>query len=121
VGKLLANIFAWRLLKENHEKQVEFMRWWMGWQRSHPDKFYYARSRIFTLAEEGPEENWIMVDEYAHREDFDRQWKAAREDPELAKVLKDAKTRWDTLIVLGSRRKGEVWTELEELTVEFRK
>jgi hypothetical protein len=117
----LVNIVRWRVLKENSKKQFEFMHWWMDWQRSHPEKFYYTRSRLFTFAEEGSsEENWMFLDEYEQREDFHKQLKAAREDPELSKVLNDeCFPGWDPLIVLGSKRRGEVWTEVEKLRVEL--
>jgi hypothetical protein len=94
----------------------------MDWQRSHPEKLYYTRSRLFTSTEEGSsEENWMFLDEYEKREDFDKQMKAAREDPELSRVIKDeCFPRWDPLRVPGSKRKGENWTELEELRVEFK-
>jgi hypothetical protein len=119
---LFANIVRWRVPQENIEKHLEFMRWWMDWQRAHPEKFYYTRSRLFTFTEEGSsEENWMFLDEYEQREDFDKQMKAAREDPELAKVMKDeCYPRSDAVIVPGSRKKGEVWTEVEKLRVEFK-
>jgi hypothetical protein len=123
---LFVNIVRWRVLKENHEKQVECMRWWMDWlrshQSSHPEKFHFTTSRLFTFTEEGSsEENWMFLDEYERREDFDKQMRAAHEDPELSKVINDeCSPRWDPLIVSGSKRKGEVWTELDELRLEFK-
>jgi hypothetical protein len=121
VNLLFVNVVRWRVSKENSKKQFEFMRWWMDWQRSHPEKLYYTKSRLFTSTEEeSPEENWMFLDEYEQREDFDKQMKAAHEDPELAKVINDeCFPRWDPLIVPGSKRKGEAWTELEELRVEL--
>jgi hypothetical protein len=118
---LFVNIVRWRVPKENSKKQFDFMRWWMDWQRSHPGKFYYTRSRLFTFTEEGSsEENWMFLDEYEQREDFDKQMKAAREDPELTKVMKDeCFPRFDAVIVPKSR-KGEVWTEAEKLRVELK-
>jgi hypothetical protein len=93
----------------------------MAWQRSHPEKFYYTRSRLLTMTEEGsPEEHWMYLDEYERREDFDKQWRAIRDDPELAKITRDeCYPRYDALIVSGSR-KSEVWTEFEKLRVEFK-
>jgi len=62
----------------------------------------------------------MFLDEYKRREDFDEQMKAAHDDPELAKVINDESfPRWNPLIVLKSR-KSQVWTEVEELRVEFR-
>ena len=63
---------------------------------------------------------WMFLDEYEQREDFNKQMYALHEDSELAKVTKDeCYPRYDALIVPGSR-KGGVWTEVEELRVEFK-
>jgi hypothetical protein len=93
----------------------------MGWQRSHHGKFYYTRSRLLTVTEEGStEEHWMYLDEYERREDFDRQWRAIRDDPELSRVMKDeCHPRYDALVVPGSRE-SEVWTEVDKLRVEFK-
>jgi hypothetical protein len=45
--------------------------------------------------------------------------KAVREDPELMKLMDEWFPKWDALIVPGSK-KGEVWTEVEKLRVEFK-
>ena len=118
---MLVNIVRWRVPKENSGKLLEFMRWWMGWQRVHPDRMHYIRSRLLTMTEEGSsEEHWVYLDEYERREDFDKQRMTIREDPELSRVVKDeCYPKFDALIVSGSR-KSEVWTELEELRVEFK-
>jgi len=120
---LLASIVRWRVRKEDHEKHFEFLRYLMAWQRSHPEECYYTRSRLLTMTEEGSsEENWMFLDEYENREAHDKQMKAEREGTELAKFLKDeALPRWNALAVPGSRKRGEVWAEVEELTVAFRK
>lgn len=84
-------------------------------------KFYYTRSRLFTLTEEGSsEEKSMFLDEYEQREDFNKQMNALHGDSELAKVTKDeCHPRYDALIVPGSR-KSEVWTEVVKLRVEFK-
>jgi len=62
----------------------------------------------------------MYLDEYERREDFHNQRTAILKDPELSRVVKDeCYPKFDTLIVSGSR-KSEVWTELEELRVEFK-
>jgi hypothetical protein len=121
LNSLFINIVKWRVPKENSGKLLEFMRWWMDWQRAHPEKFYYTRSRLFTFIEEGSsEENWMFLDEYERREDFRKQRRAIRDDPELSRVVKDeCYPKFDALVVPGSR-KGEVWTEVEKLRVEFK-
>ena len=65
VSWLLVNIVRWRVPKENGGKFLELMRWWMDWQRVHPEKMRYTRSRVLTMTEEGSsEEHWMYLDEY---------------------------------------------------------
>jgi hypothetical protein len=40
------------------------------------------------------------------------------EDPEVAPIVDAFFPKWDAVIVAGSKKKGEIWTELEELRVE---
>jgi hypothetical protein len=82
----------------------------MDYQKSHPEKFYYTRSRFFTFTEDGSsEENWMFLDEYDNRE-----------DPEIVKLMDDFFPKWNALIISGSKKKGELWTEAEKLRVEFK-
>jgi len=82
---MLINIGRWRILKKNSKKQFDLWREMMDYQRSHPEKVYYIRSRFFTFTEKGSsEENWMFLDEYERLEDFDKWMKTVREDPELA-------------------------------------
>jgi hypothetical protein len=114
---MLINIGRWRILKKNSEKQFELWREMMEYQRSHPEKVCYIRSRFFTFTEKGSsEENWMFLDEYENREDFDKWMNTVREDPELAKLANEFFPKWNALIIPKSR-KTEVWTEVEELTV----
>lgn len=118
---MLVNIVRWRVRKEDSNKQFELWREMMDYQKSHPEKFYYTRSRFFTFAEEGSsEENWMFLDEYDNREDFDKWMKTVREDPEIVKLMDDFFPKWNALIISGSKKKGEVWTEAEKLRVEFK-
>jgi hypothetical protein len=91
------------------------------YQRSHPEKFHYTKSRFYTISkEESHDEHWIAIDEYDDREAFDQTMKTVREDPEVVPMVDAFFPKWDALIVPGSR-KGEVWTEVEGLTVAFGK
>ena len=121
MNELLVNIVRWRVLKENHEKQFEVWREMMDWQKSHPEKFHYAKSRFYTMSEEGSsEEQWMFLDEYDNREAYDKNMKTMHEDPEVVKLADEFFPKWEALLVPKSKRKGEVWTELEELRVEFK-
>jgi hypothetical protein len=118
---LLVNIVRWRVPKENHEKQFEFWREVLDYQRSHSEIFHYTRSRFYTMTEEGSsEEHWMFLDEYDNREAYDRTMKTMHEDPEVAPIVDRWFPKWDAVIVLGSKKKGEIWTELRELRVEFK-
>ena len=115
---MLINIGRWRILKKNSKKQFELWRKMMDYQRSHPEKVYYIRSRFFTFTEKGSsEENWMFLDEYENREAYDKWMKTVREDPELAKLADEFFPKWNALVIPKSR-KMEVWTEVKDLTVE---
>jgi hypothetical protein len=117
---LFINIVRWRVKKEDSAKQHEI--WWemMEYQKSHPEKVYYTRSRFFTYTDkESSEENWMFLDEYEDREGFDKWMKASNIDPELLKLGDEFFPKWNALIVPGSR-KTEVWSEDEELRVELK-
>jgi hypothetical protein len=116
---LLVNIVRWRVPKENSKKQFEFWREVLDYQRSHPEIFHYTRSRFYTMTEEGSsEEHWMDIDEFDSREAYDRTMKTVRQDPEYAKLAEESYPKWDAVIVPGSRKKGEVWTEV--LRAEFK-
>jgi len=116
---LLVNIVRWRVPKEKSNEQFEVWREMMDYQRSHPEKVFYTRSRFFTYTEkDSSEENWMFLDEYESREDFDKWMKAVREDPELNRLMEAWFPKWDALVISGSKKKGEVWNEVEKLRVE---
>ena len=50
---MLVNIVRWRIAKEHSSRQLEVWREMMDYQRSHPEKVFYTRSRFFTSGEEG--------------------------------------------------------------------
>ena len=115
---MLVNIVRWRVPKEKSNEQFEVWREMMDYQRSHPEKVFYTRSRFFTYTEKGSsEETWMFLDEYENREDYDKWMKAMREDPELTKLMDTWFPKWDALVISGSK-KGEVWNEVEKLRVE---
>jgi hypothetical protein len=116
---MFVNIVRWRIPKENSKKQREVWQDMMDYQKSHPDKVYYTRSRFFTYTETGSsEENWMFLDEYGDRNGYEKWMRAVREDPELVALMEAWFPKWDALIVPDSR-KGEIWDEVESLKVEF--
>lgn len=120
VLSLFVNIVRWRIPKEKSNEQFKVWREMMDYQKSHPEKVYYTRSRFFNYTEKGSsDENWMFLDEYKRREDYDKWRKAVNEDPDLIKLMETWFPKWDALIVPGSR-KGEVWNEVENLRVEFK-
>ena len=115
---MLVNIVRWRIPKEHSAHQLEVWREMMDWQRSHPEKVFYSRSRFFTSSKEGAsEEEWMFLDEYERPEDYERWMRTVREDPELIALMEPFFPQWDALIVPGSK-KGEVWTEVASLRAE---
>ena len=70
---MLVNILRWRVPKENSGRVLEIWQGMMEWQRAHPDKVTYARSRFFTFSAEGSsEESWMFLDDYERRVVLDR-------------------------------------------------
>jgi hypothetical protein len=116
---LFVNIVRWRVPKEKSNEQLELWREMIDYQRSHPEKFYYIRSRFFVYTEkDSSEENWMFLDEYKRSDNYEKWRKAVSEDPELIKLMDNFFSKWDALI-LGSK-KGEVWNEVDQLRVEFK-
>ncbi len=115
---LLVHVATWRVPKEKSREQLEVWGEMMDYWRAHPEKSFYTRSRFFTFTEKGSsEENWMFIDEYETREDFEKWMKAAQGDPELLKLMDKFFPKWDALIIQGSK-KSDVWTEVEKLRVE---
>jgi hypothetical protein len=107
---LLIETCRWRIAKENSEKHLEMWREILDYQRSHPEKYLYSRSRILTLAEEEPsDESWMWIDEYEDRETYNKMMKAIDEDPEVVSKKKEWHSKWDPMRIPGSV-KTEVWT-----------
>ena len=62
---MLVNIVRWRVRKEDSRRHLEIWREMMDWQRAHPEKVAYTRSRFFTFSAEGSsEESWMFLDDY---------------------------------------------------------
>jgi len=109
------NIVRWRVPKEKSKEQLAVWREMIDYQRSHPETVSLLRSRFFTHTEEGSsEENWMFLDEYRSREDFERFVKKWDEDTELAKLGEKFFAKWEKVMIPRSRKR-EYWTEIEEL------
>ena len=109
------NIVKWRVPKEKSKEQLEIWGEMIDYQRSHPETVSLLRSRFFTYTDEGSsEENWMFLDEYRSREDFERFVKKWDEDPELSKLGKKFFAKWEAVMIPKSRKR-EYWTEVEEL------
>ena len=108
-----------RIAKTDHGKALQIFTKILDYQRSHPEIYYYTRSRSwFMEAPDNPNhEIWMFIDEYDDREKY---WNSLRQalmnDPASADYYRG----WSEILVPGTTPKGrEVWTELEELRVEF--
>ena len=110
-----------RIAKADHAKALEMFKKILGYQRAHPELYDYFLTRSYFMeAPDNPDhEIWMFIDEYDDREKY---WKslqnAMKNDPTSA----ENNRRWMEMVVPGFIPKGhEVWTELEELRVDFRK
>jgi hypothetical protein len=118
---MFVNIVRWRVRKEDHDKVLDVWSKMMDYQRSHRKYFHYAKSRFFVHSgKELSEEDWMFLDEYERREDYDKWMKVVREDPEIIGLMDDFFPKWDPLIVPDSK-KSETWTEIEGLRTVLKK
>jgi hypothetical protein len=118
---MFVNIVRWRVRKEDHDKVLDVWSKMMDYQRTHGKYFHYAKSRFFVHSgKELPEEDWMFLDEYERREDYDKWMKVVREDPEIVGLMDDFFPKWDPLIVPDSK-KSETWTEVEGLRTVLKK
>ena len=109
------NIVRWRIPREKSKEQFEVWQEMIDYQRDHPATVSLLRSRFFTYTEEGSaEENWMFLDEYGSREDFDRFVKKWDDDPKLAKLGEKFFAKWEAVMIPKSRKR-EYWTEVEAL------
>ena len=109
-----------RIAKADHDKALVFFTKILDYQRSHPDIYYYTRSRSwFMQAPDNPDhEIWMFIDEYDDREKY---WNSLQQalinDPTSA----ENNRKWAELLIPGTVPKAhEVWTELDPLRVEFK-
>jgi hypothetical protein len=110
-----------RIAKADHEKALRAFTKVLKYQQDHPEIYYYTRSRSYFMpADDNPEhEIWMFIDEYDDREKY---WaslqNAMKNDPDSAANHRE----FQALILPGSAPmtlKHEVWTEMEELRVQF--
>jgi hypothetical protein len=112
----LDEVAQWRVPVANSKQHLEFwhehLENFRALQRSHREKMPSIKSRILRMndSETAGEEIWMWIDEYENQESYDRMSKALHEDPELSKFRQQASSRFNALLVPGSR-KTEVWTE----------
>ena len=109
-----------RIAKADHEKALRVFSKILGYQQSHPELYVYTRSRSYFMdAEDNPDQEiWMFIDEYDDRKAY---WEslqnAIKKDPTSAENYRT----FMELVVPGTAPKGhEVWTEMEELRVDFR-
>ena len=113
---MLDEIAQWRVPVANSKEHIEFWKEHLAnfrtLQRSHREKLPLVSSRVLSMndSEIAGEEIWIWIDEYENQEACDRMMKALHEDPELSRFRERATSRFNALLVPGSR-KNEVWTE----------
>jgi hypothetical protein len=109
---------SYRVEKADHDRAVALFKDMLDYQRSHPELYHYTRSRTFFMdAPDNPDQEvWMFIDEYDDREKY---WaslmNAAQNDPQSA----ENRRRWAEIVVQPPPTGHDVWTELDELRVEF--
>ena len=104
--------------KQDHEKAVALFSRILKYQRAHPEIYYYTRTRVFFREDPtNPDhETWMFMDEYDNRAVY---WQslmdAVAKDPESAANM----AAWKALIVPPPPTGHIVWTEIQELRVQF--
>jgi len=110
-----------RIAKADHAKALKLFKEILDYQRAHPELYDYFLTRsYFMTAEDNPDQEiWMFIDEYDDREAYARSLELAqRNDPTSA----ENNRRWKEILVPGTVPKHhEVWTEAEELRVEFKR
>jgi hypothetical protein len=79
----------WRIPKENHDRMLELARvgvdgdGGLDYQRKHPEKLFYRKTRTFCTSEEGSaEETWFFIDEYDDLDAYEKAHEVYRTDPD---------------------------------------
>src|SRR3974390_631315 len=105
--------------KNDHDKAVSLFAGILNYQKAHPEIYYYTRSRSFFREDPtNPDhEIWMFIDEYDNRAVY---WQslldAAANDANGAANL----AAWQALVVPPPPTCHIVWTEIQELRVQFR-
>ena len=105
--------------KNDHDKAVALFAGILNYQKAHPEIYYYTRSRSFFREDPtNPDhEIWMFIDEYDNRAVY---WQslldAAANDANGAANL----AAWQALVVPPPPTGHIVWTEIQELRVQFR-
>jgi len=108
-----------RIAKGDHEKALRAFTKILDYQRAHPELFVYTRTRTFFMdAQDNPEQEiWMFIDEYEDRKAY---WESLQNARKNDPISAENYRAFMQLVVPGTVPKGhEVWTELEELRVEF--
>jgi hypothetical protein len=84
---------GWRIPKENHDQMLELAsvgsdgNGGLEFQRRHPEKLFYRKTRTFFTSEEGsPEETWFLIDEYDTDADCREAHEVYKTDPDAVSI-----------------------------------
>lgn len=105
--------------KQDHEKALALFSKILKYQQAHPEIYYYTRTRVFFREDPNNSENefWMFMDEYDNREVYwEALMNAATTNPESASHL----AAWKALIVPPAPEGHIVWTEAQELRVQYK-
>src|SRR6516165_4520298 len=90
-----------RIAKSDHDKALELFARMLGYQRSHPEIYYYSLSRSwFREAPDNPDhEIWMFIDEYDDREKY---WTSLQQALMNDLASADNNRQWREILVPGT-------------------
>jgi hypothetical protein len=128
----VVNVVSFRVPRANHDDVLKLIaggidhRTGNDFQRKHPERFFYSRSRTFyRVDEETDTEEWFFMDEYDDIELFHRMTAAwtsddpAIRDPMADDVVHNNHPKMFSMLAEGSLPQAKLYEVLEPLTLEF--
>jgi hypothetical protein len=115
---VIYDVGRWQVLKEDSEKHYELWKKGLEMQKANRDLWCYKESRFFRMIDDdGSVENWMWLDSYESKEDYDRFMAAFPERMKSDPELKASYERFQAVMVPDSTKMA-LWKEVEEFRVE---
>ena len=111
-------IMRMRAKKSDHDKVEQAFKDYMDYEHEHPELFHYSSTRFYFMDAPGHpgEETWMFIDHFDDYQKYlDSLGKAVGSDPTTQEHFR----RCMALMVPHSVSERELWTEAEQLRVDF--